>query len=97
MKKDSDIWFLPLKYPLQIVNIDTLMCRQEMLQYSEEFSENEYWEYCRYARKMKRFIYSEKLPNESLERYVELIKGNKTSIDRKSKSSSGKKIWDKFK
>lgn len=96
IKEDNSIFFLPLKYPFQNIDINTLVCKEIALKYSEEFSETKYWEYCEYARKNRKIVFSENTSNSSLRRYLELIQWNNWKSEKQKKVSCAKKIWEIF-
>lgn len=38
-ESEHEIWFLPVLYPLQIMDADTLLCQQKVITYADSFSE----------------------------------------------------------
>lgn len=95
---NTHIWFLPLKYSLLIVNINTLSYRRELLEYPKIFSENQYWKYYKYVRTIKstrdKFIFFENLGTTTLKRYIKLIENGKNNIKITTISSWSKYIWE---
>lgn len=92
-KKDRDLWFLPWRYSLQVVNLSTFTCSAKEILYADDFSEKMYTEYYRYVRKVKRFFYYE---NKNLEKYLalDLIKEKEFILVQESEKYFGKKIWE---
>lgn len=96
IKKHNNIWFLPLKYSLEIVDLETLVCNQRKIEYSEDFSKKLYWDYCKFARMYKEFVYRENLSNSGLENYLDFIKKSNLSSGKDGELTDGKNIWEKF-
>lgn len=97
LKKNDFIWILPLKYPLQIINVETLECKSKSLEYSNDFSLRMYREYHEYAQRKKSFIFQENSLMSSFGRYLELVKQGDTVLSKGDKMTYGKKIWRLFK
>lgn len=96
IKRDSEIWFLPWRYSLQIVNMSSLSGIGGAFRYADDFSETDYPQYYKYASKFKRQVYSENKSNRRMEDYLILVENKEFTINKQSKSDIGKNIWNMF-
>lgn len=97
VKNGQNMWFLPWRYPLQILNIDTLICSQADFLYTDNFSKKEYVEYREYVQRLKRPIYYETASDKTIEKYLALVKEKNFTLGKTDEEYFGKKIWKKFK
>lgn len=93
VKKNLKMWFLPLKYPFQIIDLDTLTWEEKVLEYTDGFSEDKYEAYCRYVRNIKGFIFSENSSNRKLKKYFELVDRNSVLLTQRGEETNGDIIW----
>jgi hypothetical protein len=94
IKNSFEIWILPLKYPMKIIDMNTLKSKKKNFEYTETFSENMYWKYYEYSMRRKmNFTFYENSSNIFLKRYIEVIEGNNLEINKKEKFKDAKKIW----
>lgn len=95
-ENEHTIWFLPLLYPLKIMDTDTLLCQQKVITYTERFSREKYWIYYKYAmftRNIKnRFPICEN-PVGNVEGYLEFMK-NYSYVSEKERKLCGERIWE---
>lgn len=92
MKKGQEMWLLPWRYSLQVVNMSTFICSQKEFLYMDDFSVKEYTKYYRYVRKLRKPLYYEK---KDLEKYLSLVlmRENDFISEQENETYYGKKIW----
>ena len=91
IKNSFEIWILPLKYPMKIIDMNTLKSKKKNFEYTETFSENMYWKYYEYSMRRKmNFTFYENSSNIFLKRYIEVIEGNNLEINKKEKFKDAK-------
>lgn len=94
VETQNRICFLPLRHPMQVIDVETGRDQQKVITYSDDFSKRDYWSYCNYVRKIR---WQCPFFNETLDgdfgNYLELIQGD-ISISKEKEKLYGEKIWD---
>lgn len=93
VKVNTFIWLMPLKYPLLIINLATLECKQRELEYTNDFSKDKYREYHAYVRKMRKTLFYENSFNESLERFLKVVNTGDYLTREKEEIVYGRYTW----
>jgi hypothetical protein len=88
-----EIWLLPLRHPLLIIDTDTGRIQQKEITYTDKFSTMKYWSCCNYVRNIRKqsSFFNENAEGE-LEKYMQLIQCN-IDIPEKENECCGKIIW----
>lgn len=96
VKRKKNIWFLPLKYSLKVLNLDSLEWKCKIIKYVNLNSGDLYEKYCKYVRDRKNiYRFYENLSDFKLNRYLEMIKQYDFSLPQNEMFVSNK-IWKKM-
>lgn len=88
-----EIWLLPLRHPLLMIDKDTGRSQQKEITYTYRLSAEKYWSCCNYVRSIRKqpSFFIENTDGE-LEKYLELIQEN-SNLSKEEKECCGEAIW----